>query len=165
MGAKELRELPKVALGSDSSLTADGDLLDEIRCAHEVLHASGSDIYGYVTRQAATLLHLKNGEGAFRAGGVADLIAVRDGGRTPAQTLSALSYREVELVLLGGRVQLVSQELKQRLPSEACEGLQPLSIEGVVRWIRAPLDQLFEETAAHLRGQIFLGGKQVCLGN
>jgi cytosine/adenosine deaminase-related metal-dependent hydrolase len=165
MSSEEVRQFPKVALGSDSPLTAEGDLLDEIRCAHQRLQASETELYGYVTQQAARLLDLKNGEGVFRPGGVADLIAVRDTGRTPAETLTALSYRKVELVLLGGRVQLVSPELRKRLPLGICEGLKSLSIEGVVRWIRAPLDRLFEETAVHLRSEIFLGGKQVCLGN
>jgi hypothetical protein len=118
-----------------------------------------------VTENAAQLLHLQNAEGRFRADGVADLIAVRYAGLTPAETLTTLSYREVELVLLGGRVQLVSSELKQRLPVAACEGLQALSIEGAVRWIRAPLDWLFAETAVHLRGEIVLGGKRVCRGS
>ena len=165
MSAEEIRQFPKVALGSDSPLTAEGDLLDEIRCAHQTLQASDTDIYGYVTENAAELLHLTNAEGRLRTNGVADLMAVRDSGLTPAGTLTASSYREVELVLLGGRVQLVSPELKRRLPVAACEGLQALSIEGVVRWIRAPLDWLFAETAAHLRGEMFLGGKRVCRGS
>jgi cytosine/adenosine deaminase-related metal-dependent hydrolase len=165
MLSEEVRRFPKVALGSDSPLTAEGDLLDEVRCAHQRLQASETELYGYVTQQATRLVDLKNGEGVFRPGGVADLIAVRDTGRTPAETLTGLSYREVQLVLLGGRVQLVSLELRKRLPPGICEGLKPLSIEGVVRWIRAPLEWLFEETTRHLRNEIFLGGKQVCLGD
>ena len=165
LSAEELRRFPKVALGSDSPLTAEGDLLDEVRCARRTLQASDTDIYGYVTLKAAQLLRLENAEGRFLADGVADLIAVRDTGLTPAETLTASSYREVELVLLGGRLQLVSPELKQRFPVAACEGLQALSIEGVVRWIRAPLDWLFAETAAYQRSEIFLGGKRVCRGS
>lgn len=165
MSPEEIREFPKVALGSDSPLTAQGDLLDEVRCAHQMLCTPAAEVYGYVTRQPARLLDLRNGEGDFRVGGFADLIAVRDTGLTPAETLPTLSYREVELVLLGGRVQLVSSGVKERLPAGVCEGLQPLSIEGIVRWIRAPLDRLFEETAGILRGQIYVGGKQVCIGS
>jgi hypothetical protein len=110
------------------------------------------------------LLGLKDGEGAFRVGSKADLIAVRDTGSTPADTLSALSYRDVELVLLAGRVQLASPEMKKRLPQSGCDGLQPLSVEGITRWIRAPLEQLFSETTAHLAGPIYLGGKRVSFG-
>jgi len=165
MCPEEIGRFPKVALGSDSPLTANGDFLDEVRCAHEVLQTPAAELYDYVTQQPARILGAKNGEGALRPRGFADLIAVRDTGLTPAETLSTLSYQEVELVLLAGRVQLASPELKQRLPQRACDGLQPLSIQRTVRWIRAPLDQLFEKTVGHLRGEIYLGGKQVCLGS
>lgn len=162
MSPEEIRQFPRVALGSDSPLTAEGDLLDEVRCARQMPRASETELYGYVTQKAAQLLHLEKTEGRFRADGVADLIAIRDTALTPAETLTSSSYREVELVVLAGRVQLVSPELKQRFPIAACEGLQALSIEGVVRWIRAPLDWLFAETTAHLGCEICLGGRRVC---
>jgi hypothetical protein len=165
LSRKELRDFPKLALGSDSPLTARGDLLDEVRFASRVLRTPSSDLYSYVTHQAARLLNLRNGAGKFDVAGVADLIAVRDTGLTPAETLPALSYREVELVLLGGRVQLASAEVWQHLPSRVRESLQPLSIEGIVRWIRAPLGRLFEQTARHLKSDIYLGGKRVCFGD
>ncbi|MGB7726876.1 MAG: amidohydrolase family protein, partial [Candidatus Acidiferrum sp.] len=165
MPGSDIAKLPKVSLGSDSPLTAQGDLLDEVRCAREALHTLAPDLYRYVTSQPAQLLGLKDGEGTFRVGGIADLIAVRDTGSSPAQTLCKLSYRDVELVLLGGRVQLASAELRKRLPDSACAGLQPLSVEGILRWVRAPLERLFSETEAHLDGPIYLGGKQVCIGS
>jgi hypothetical protein len=161
----EIRGLPNVAIGSDSPLTACGDLLDEVRCASRLLQSSANIIYEYVTRQPAKLLHLRSGEGNLRIGGLADLIAVRDTGLTPAETLLALSHRDVELVLLGGRVQLASTEIMRRLPADLCEGLQPLAMEGVVRWIRAPLDRLFAQTRAHLGEDIYLGGKQARLAS
>lgn len=165
MPASDIAKFPKVSLGSDSPLTAEGDFLDEVRCAHEVLQTPAPDLYRYVTRQPAQLLGLKNGEGTFRMGGIADLFAVRDTGSSPAQTLCRLSHRDVELVLLGGRVQLASAELKKRLPDSACAGLQPLSVEGILRWVRAPLERLFLNTEAHLDGPIYLGGKQVCIAS
>jgi cytosine/adenosine deaminase-related metal-dependent hydrolase/SAM-dependent methyltransferase len=165
LSPEEIRELPNVAIGSDSPLTACGDLLDEVHCASQLLPSSAEVIYGYVTRQPAKLLHLSNGEGNLRIGGLADLIAVRDTRLTPAEALLTLSHRDVELVLLGGRVQLASEEVMQRLPAGSREGLQPLAMEGIVRWIRAPLDRLFEQTCAHLGENIFLGGKQVSIAS
>jgi hypothetical protein len=165
LSPKEIRGLANVAIGSDSPLTACGDLLDEVRCASQLMQSSAEVIYEYVTRQPTKLLHLRNGEGNFRIGGLADLIAVRDTGLTPAETLLNLSHRDVELVLLGGRVQLASAELMRRLPADSREGLQPLAIEGIVRWIRAPIDRLFEQAWAHLGEDICLGGKQVTLAS
>jgi cytosine/adenosine deaminase-related metal-dependent hydrolase/ubiquinone/menaquinone biosynthesis C-methylase UbiE len=160
----EIRTLPKVALGSDSPLTAQGDLLDEIRCAHQLLQTPSTQAYECVTDHAARLVDLKNGEGTIRAGGLADFIAVRNMGLSPAETLVTLTCGDIELVVLAGRVQLASPEMKQRLPRDMTEGLQALSIEGVTCWIRAPLDQLLEQTLQHLPGPIYLGGKRVDLG-
>jgi cytosine/adenosine deaminase-related metal-dependent hydrolase/ubiquinone/menaquinone biosynthesis C-methylase UbiE len=161
LSAEEIRGLSNVAIGSDSPLTSCGDLLDEVHCASQLLPSSADVIYGYVTRQPAKLLHLRNGEGNLRIGGLADLIAVRDTGLTPAETLLTLSHRDVELVVMGGRVQLASDEVMRRLPAGSRQGLQPLAMEGIVRWIRAPLDRLFKESWAHLGEGICLGGKQV----
>jgi cytosine/adenosine deaminase-related metal-dependent hydrolase len=165
LSPQEIGELPNVAIGSDSPLTACGDLLDEVRCASQVLQSPANVLYEYVTRQPAKLLHLHSGEGNLRIGGLADLIAVRDTGLTPAATLLSLSHRDIELVLLGGRVQLASEEFMRRLPESSRKGLQPLAMEGIVRWIRAPVGRLFEETGAHLGEDIYLAGKQVSLAN
>jgi hypothetical protein len=165
LSAEEIRGLPNVAIGSDSPLTSCGDLLDEVHCAGQLLPSSAEAIYGYVTRQPAKLLHLLNGEGSLRIGGLADLIAVRDTGLTPAETLLTLSHRDVELVLMGGRVQLASDEVMRRLPAGSRQGLQSLAMEGIVRWIRAPLKRLFKESWAHLGEDICLGGKQVAIAS
>jgi hypothetical protein len=161
----EVQEFPRVALGSDSPLTAQGDLLDEVRFAHEFIGAPAEKLHSYVTRGAADLLRLKNGEGSLRVGAWADLIVVRETGATPAETLAALSHANVELVLLGGCVQLASAEMIERLPASATMGLQPLCVEGAVRWIRAPLRWLFAETTKHLGEEIRLGGKRISLAN
>jgi SAM-dependent methyltransferase len=165
LSLEEIQGLPNVAIGSDSPLTACGDLLDEVHCASQVSESSADVIYEYVTRQPVKLLHLRNGEGNLRIDGLADLIAVRDTGLTPAETLLTLSHRDIELVLLGGRVQLASAEVMRRLPAGSREGLQPIAMDGIVRWIRAPLDRLLEETWAHLGRDIYLGGKQVSIAS
>jgi cytosine/adenosine deaminase-related metal-dependent hydrolase/SAM-dependent methyltransferase len=164
MSFGEIRDFRKVAIGSDSPLTACGDLLDEIHCAHQTMHTPAVDAYRFVMKQSARLLRLKNGEGTLRIGAFADLIAVRDLGLTPANTLTAISYRDVELVVVGGRVHLASPEMKRRLPKNASEGLQPFLIEGLVRWVRAPLDWLFKQTFEYLGEPIYLGGRQIGLG-
>jgi cytosine/adenosine deaminase-related metal-dependent hydrolase/SAM-dependent methyltransferase len=165
MSSEEIGQFPKVALGSDSPLTAQGDLLDEVRCAHQFMGTPAAQLYSYVTQQPARILGLRNGEGAFRIGSTADFIAIRDTGLTPAETLPTFSCRDIELVVLAGRVQLASAEMKQRLPHAACEGLQPLEVEGLIRWIRAPLDWLFAETQAHLGNDTYLGRKRVRLAS
>jgi cytosine/adenosine deaminase-related metal-dependent hydrolase/SAM-dependent methyltransferase len=165
LSVDEIRSTTRVAIGSDSPLTAQGDLLDELRFAHEISELSTKELYHSVTVRPAELLRLKNGEGGIRTGAWADLIAVRDTGQSPCDTLAELSFEDIELVVIGGRVQLASMGMMERLPSETRSGLQPLCVEGTVRWIRAPIRWLFEQTTAHLAGEIRLGGKRVSIGN
>jgi len=161
LAPRDIRAFPKVAIGSDSPLTAQGDLLDELRFAHEVLQLAPSDLYRCVTSSAANLLALSNGEGQLRVGAVADLIAIRDLGVSPAEALSTVSYKDIELVLLAGRVHLASPEMMRRLSPAARDGLQCLFIENTERWLRAPIDRLVREAVTHLGAEIFLGGKRV----
>ncbi len=159
-----LQSLPDLALGSDSPLTAKGDLLDEVRFAHGATQLHPDKLFNCVTRDAARILRLRQGQGSLQVAGVADLFAVRDRGQSPAETLADLSYRDVELVFVGGSVHLASDDIARRLPQHTRKGLQPLLIEETLRWIRAPLDWLFPETEAYLPEGIFLGGKRVHLG-
>jgi cytosine/adenosine deaminase-related metal-dependent hydrolase/ubiquinone/menaquinone biosynthesis C-methylase UbiE len=165
LSTDEIRLVQRVAIGSDSPLTAQGALLDELRFAREISELSTKELYYSATARPAELLRLKNGEGSIRAGAWADLIAVRDTGRSPCDTLVELSFKDIELVVIGGRVQLASMEMSERLPLETLSGLEPLCVEGTVRWIRAPIKRLFEQTTAHLACEIRLGGRRVSLGD
>ncbi len=90
----------QIALGSDSAVTAEGDLLDELRIARD--HgASAEELYRTVTDIPARMLRLPD-----RAG---DLAIFRDLGGTPAETL--LSGRGPEMVLIDGRIKLISPSL------------------------------------------------------
>ncbi len=158
---RTIEALPRVALGSDSPLTAQGDLLDEIRFAKETAGISVEDLYSQVTTGAAHVLRLRDAQGSLRIGALADFVGVRDTGVSPAKTLAAISFRDVELVIIGGCVQLASTGVMTRLPRLVTTGLRPLEINGEIRWIRAPLDRLFSETQRHLPGDLNLGGKRV----
>lgn len=165
LSADVIESYVRVALGNDSPLTAEGDLLDEVRFAIGASHLPVEKIYNCVTRQAARLLRLRQGQGTLRVGGVADIVAVRDKGQSPAETLAALSYLDVELALIGGRVHLASDDMLKKLPAGTHKRLEPIMIENVWRWVRAPVNRLFRNTAAHLPEGIFLGGKQVSLAS
>ena len=53
-------EAGKLALGTDSKLTADGDMLDELRCAAATGQLSPQQLFRAVTTDAAKLLRLRN---------------------------------------------------------------------------------------------------------
>jgi cytosine/adenosine deaminase-related metal-dependent hydrolase len=156
-----IKSLNRVVLGSDSPLTAAGDLLDEINFARTEIGISPAALYEMVTANSANVLRLRNGEGRIKATAVADLIAVPDKALTPAETLAQLTFDQVELVILSGRIQLASSSLYSRLPPSLKSGLQPLVIEGQLRWLRAPIDNLLAAAKKALGRDIRLAGKKV----
>lgn len=154
-----LRRHRRVALGSDSALTAEGDLLDEIRAAHDITGLDDGEIFSMVTSKAAELLRLTRGEGTLRAGAVADLVAIPDFGDLPAAALAKCSFGEIELVVSAGRARLLSASLARRWPKNDQEAFFLLQVGDVERWVRAPVRRLVEETKRHLRGPIRLAGR------
>jgi cytosine/adenosine deaminase-related metal-dependent hydrolase/ubiquinone/menaquinone biosynthesis C-methylase UbiE len=156
-----IKSVDTVVLGSDSPLTSAGDLLDEIHFARNEIGLAPNSLYEMVTARSANVLRLRNGEGHIRAGSIADLIAVQDKGLTPAETVAQLTCDQVELVILSGRVQLASPSVYSRLPDSHKAGLQPVNIDGLQRWLRAPVDNLLAEARKVVGRDIRLGGKKV----
>ncbi len=159
-----LRSVPNLSLGSDSPLTAAGDLLDEIQLLIGFCRVCPQVAYEMVTTAPAAILRLRNGEGVLKRGGFADVFAVRDVDAPPADRLCSLTMREVELVIIGGHVMLASAALLERLPERAKQGLEALSIDGTIRWLRAPVASLLRRAEAVLgNGQVKLGARAVSL--
>jgi cytosine/adenosine deaminase-related metal-dependent hydrolase/ubiquinone/menaquinone biosynthesis C-methylase UbiE len=156
-----VRSLDTAVLGSDSPLTAAGDLLDEIRFAHLQIGIDANAIYAMVTNRAAEVLRLRRGEGGIKPGSVADMLVVRDTGLSPAETLAQLTSDQIELVILGGRIQLAGPTLIERLPSVLRQGLQRFEVDGQPRWVRAPIDKLLAEAEEVLGSDLRVGGKRV----
>lgn len=157
-----LEQIHRLALGSDSPLTATGDLLDEIRYTHAAIGIDVDILYEMVTIRPASILRLHRGEGTLKPGSVADIIALRDMDVSPAETLARATFRDIEMVMLSGRIQLASPAIFEQLSVKQKQDLQAINIEGHTRWLRAPIDQLFSDTEIVLGSEaIYLGGKKV----
>lgn len=151
-----------LALGSDSPLTAVGDLLDEIRFAVEFCNVAPHVAWRMVTTAPATVLRLSQGEGHLQEGGVADFIAVKDSGQPPGERLTTITIHDVELVVIGGRVQLASELILGRIPPSMRQGLQSLCVDGCIRWLRAPIADLLRRAEDVLvSGQLRLGARSI----
>jgi cytosine/adenosine deaminase-related metal-dependent hydrolase len=149
-----------LALGSDSSLTSCGGLLDDIAIARKA-GIVADQLHNMIYATPVRLFGMNRGEGSIRAGGVADLIAVEDAGADPADTLSHLEPSRIVLVVVRGRAQLVRNTIRDRLPEELTEGLEPLEVGGEIVWLRAPLAQLFRAATDVIPGPLMLGEWQV----
>ena len=153
-----LGRIDRLAIGSDSPLTAEGDLLDEIRFAIGRCRVAPQAAYRMVTTAAAALLRLRNFEGSIKESGVGDLIAIRDDGAHAAERLASLTEDDVELVVIAGQVQLASETILDRLPASQRRRLEPLTIDRVHRWVRAPVKGFLRRTEEVLgNGAVRLG--------
>ena len=159
---EQLRSIQQLALGSDSPLTAAGNLLDEVRFMKSECDMESEEVYELVTDRPATILRLRRGEGTLKPKAIADLIAVRYRNDSPSRTLTSLSWRDVELVITGGRIRLASAKMLERLPVKIKRQLNPLTVEDTVRWLSAPVSVLYEAAEKVLgKGNVRLGGLRV----
>ncbi len=157
-----LSGIAQVALGNDSPLTAIGDLLDELGFAVQSCGIAPRTAYDMVTTTPASLLHLEHFAGTITESGMADIIAIRDTGINAADRIGQLSIEDIEFVMIRGRVHLASQFVLDRLPLATQQGLEPLVVDGITRWLRAPIEHLMRAAEAVLgNGETRLGRRTV----
>ena len=147
-----------VALGNDSPLTAEGDLLDEIRVAAQ-LGIPTDKIYAMVTEIPAGIFQLRQGEGTIRLGGIADLLIVTDTGEPPAQRLLSLTHRDILLMIRGGRIVLASNQFIQQSGTILPEPMQPVSFDDLDWWTSLDVLSHWNETSQILGSDILLAGR------
>jgi cytosine/adenosine deaminase-related metal-dependent hydrolase len=146
-----------IALGTDSAMSADGDLLDELRVAQHTV--SAERLYRMVTSVPAAMLKLPTGFGMISNGGPADLLVVRDIDQTPARTLLE---NNPELVMVGGRIRLLSDRLAQSLGLGHLNSPHSLRVEGRGRYyVSGDIPSLLAATEGVLAGAVRLAGKAV----
>jgi hypothetical protein len=140
-------------------LTCEDDLASEIALARRAGSLSAEDIYPMVTTQAARVLHLNRGEGEIRERGIADLLVVSDRGRSPAD---ALQDFVPALVILGGRIQLVSTKLATGMDPRLTRHLQKIELKGRGAWlVNLDISLLRTVTETLLGNDLQLAGRLV----
>jgi cytosine/adenosine deaminase-related metal-dependent hydrolase len=148
-----------VALGSDSALSAAGDMMDEICTARRFPRVTSQGIFEMLTRKAAQIFRLGLGFGTICDRGPADLVAVRDDGQSPADAVTNLCP---EMVIVRGRVRLISDRLLEQNPRLVLDGLQRIAIEGRGEWlIDTDVSVLRKSAEASLGVGFELAGKRV----
>jgi cytosine/adenosine deaminase-related metal-dependent hydrolase len=154
-----LRSSLPVCLGTDSALTCQDDLAGEIRVARKAGCLAAEDIYPMVTTEAASILSLTRGEGEIQEGAVADLLAVPDSGENPAESIQNFCP---SLVILGGKIQLVSKNLAPRIDPALICNFQNIELEGRGSWlVNANISHLHAAVEAVLGPRFQLAGRTV----
>ena len=91
----------RVALGTDSRLSGEGDLLDELRAAVQTRQLSAEALVRTVTSSGASLLRLPDA-GTLAVGKPADLVVLRRRAGDPFDSVVAATRDDVRLTMVGG---------------------------------------------------------------
>jgi cytosine/adenosine deaminase-related metal-dependent hydrolase len=160
LNIRTIGNIEKVALGSDSALTAQGSLLQDIQAAHEE-GAAPDLIYRMVSEGASSILRLEDGEGTLKPGAIANIIAIPWTKQTPADAVLQLDLSQIHMVLVSGRLQLASDEFVSRCDGSWMDAMERIEVDGIRRWVCAPIQWLMNESIARLGEEIYLAGMRV----
>ena len=104
----------RLMLGSDSRLTADGDLLDELRAAYATKQLTAQQLLQLVTSAPAKLLNLPQ-RAYLKAGYQADLLILPKQDN-PYEALIHTKRVDISLVMRDGQIMVGNPDLIQRFP-------------------------------------------------
>jgi cytosine/adenosine deaminase-related metal-dependent hydrolase len=161
VAADVLRSGLRVALGTDSALTAHVDLIDEIAIAERTHELSWQELFEMVTRRSACVLRLTDGQGTIRDGGAADLVVVEYQSQSPAKALRQL---RPEMVIVRGKIRLVSPRLREAISDLDDNRWNPISVQGKGHWYtNVDVPALDKETVSVLGTGYRLAGRRISL--
>jgi cytosine/adenosine deaminase-related metal-dependent hydrolase len=129
----------RLALGTDSRLSGEGDLLDELQAAHATRQLSAEGLWRTVGSSAAQMLRLEQA-GRLAPGVPADLTVMRSLAPCPFDTLVSASRTDVRLTVVDGRPAIGEPELAPAFRAAAVAAV-PARVDGservVAKWIGA----------------------------
>lgn len=125
----------KVALGSDSRLSGERDLLEEMKAALATKQVDARALYRMVTVDAASLLRLPRA-GRLAPGFPADLVILPALQPDPFESLLATDRAAVQLVMIGGRA-LIGDEAMLPLFAATRVAAAKVRVDGRHKWMAA----------------------------
>jgi cytosine/adenosine deaminase-related metal-dependent hydrolase len=127
----------RLALGSDSRLSGERDLLEELKAAHATRQLSAEGLSRIVTAGAAQLLRLKIG-GRLTVGAPADVTVLRPIETCPFDSLVTASRGDVRLTMIDGEPGIAEPSLLAVFKATGVDS-SPADLDGsprvVARWI------------------------------
>lgn len=133
---KELKNVVKIALGSDSTLTGSSTLLDEIRFAAQTGLADHSELYNQVTVNPATIFNLP--QPAIETKGIADLFIVPITRQDYIQNLINTRPSSIVMVLVKGDLRLCDESIATELDLKKYFA----HVDGEQKWIFTDVQKL-----------------------
>lgn len=145
----KLRDRVPVALGSDSTLSATGDLLDEVRVAASLNLWPPDRLAELVTTQPSRMLRLHDTRADLVPGGPADLLFVTAGASNPSEALLATRSHDIRLVVCRG-VPAYGDPSVGTLFGAAGVRVSRITVDGLPKLVAGAFDELFGRVSSAL---------------
>lgn len=144
-----LAQAHRLAVGRDSRLTGERDLLDELRVAAELHQISKPTLLSAVTRDAARILRLDDA-GEIAVGKRADLIILPPAWDTPPDALGQIRRADLRAVIVGGVVSIADPDFGALIPNGV-----PCALDGQPKLLARALAGKLQSCAASEPGLTF----------
>ena len=130
---RDFDDADRLALGSDSRLSGERDLLDELQSAHDTRQLSAEGLARTVGAGAAKLLRLEGG-GVIEVGVPADVIVLGPIESCPFDTLVSAARSDVRMTMIGGEPVVAEPLLAHVFGASSVESM-PAVLDGFPRCV------------------------------
>jgi len=150
---KELAQVHKLALGSDSRLSGEVDLLAELKLAAQTQQLSSRQLFRAVTTDAARVLRIRHGgRGQIRVDREADLVLLpRSSAPDPFSSILNLRRVQLELVMLGGKP-LIGSVCMQPVFKATRTGFAAVTVDGIEKLMAMKLVDYLKQSSVQEAG-------------
>ncbi len=149
-GIDELKEITTILFGTDSNVSADWNLWNQLRCARDTGLLSDKELFNAVTVNAAKVWKLNN-TGTILPGSVADLVVAEKKSGNFINSFYALEPADILILIKGGKIILFDSRLSNQLNKLEAElhGFTKIKINGRIKFVKGRLDELSERIKPH----------------
>ncbi|MEE9288919.1 MAG: amidohydrolase family protein, partial [Bacteroidota bacterium] len=144
-----------IAMGTDSTLTGNATLFEELRTAQEESLLSAMKLFTLVTESPRTIFRLPPDAGTLRQGGKADLFLLRAEMENAFETLLTANPGDISLLMRDGRVVFHEPSIFPKLTNSGVGA--PVRLNGRMKSVQSPrFSKIYEELKPFLHHYTYL---------
>ena len=137
-----LKGLTTMVFGSDSTLSAHGNIRYQLRLARSLQKLTDEELGDAVTLNAARLWKLN--KGSLAAGKDADIVISKTRNKPSWNTFYETDPQDILLVLQNGRIRMFDETIADQLLPGVCKEFSRISIKGKEKFIEGDLPGLMD---------------------
>lgn len=130
-----LKKNTKILFGTDSTLTADWNIFENLRTARNQNLLSDEEIFNSLTQEAAEIWEM-NDQGKLSAGHKADIVIARQNSDNLFESFFNTNPEDILLVIKNGKIILFDQSQRDVLPEEVIQNkFEKVKVNGNVKFV------------------------------